>query len=178
MNACFRALFLLVLLVGLPVRAEEETPGWTVLAAAGVQEGLAREGEPLVGLRLGVRPAKLEGWGVSLYGALGRGPSFWEMNALVWLGHRWGARLGSVTLSAGLDAGVGVAALSSRSGSNDWRYGGIMAGGAVWAGLALPLSGPLTLNLEAQVPVLGALGGREGDLVVVPGAWLGLAWTP
>jgi hypothetical protein len=166
MTACFRAFFVLVLLVGLPVLAEEGTPGWTVLAAAGVQEGMLEEGEPLAGIRLGLRRAELDGWG----GALHVAPGLEELSAFVWAGHRWGTRLGGVTLSAGLDVGGGVVMVDAHG----WRYGGMAAGGAVWAGLALPLSGSVTLNVEAQAPLIGALSG--GDPRVVPGAWVGLAW--
>jgi hypothetical protein len=154
---------------------EEAAPAWTVLAAAGVQGGVGEGLGPAAGARLGLRRAELTGYGAALHVASGRGVFFRETSAFLWGGYRWGAALGPLTVTAGVDVGGGGVVQDVDARAVGWSGA---AGGAVWAGLALPLAGPLALHAEAHVPVVVLRRDGEPTPVLLPGAWLGLAWTP
>ncbi|XXF76176.1 caspase family protein [Myxococcaceae bacterium GXIMD 01537] len=148
--------------------------GATVFLGGGAQAGATSDADVLPGARVALRSAGPNGLTGAMDFATG-GSTTRVTSALAWVGWHWGRPLGSIYARAGLEVGAGAIIQRAADGAGGWSGTG---GGAVWAGLEVPLEGSLALGLEAQLPLL--LLRREGATTAsaLPGAWLGLLVRP
>jgi hypothetical protein len=149
-----------------------EPPEWNVLVAGGAQGSVAEGLGALPALRVALRGMKPAGLSVAVTLGTGSKQGVSETTALGWFGYRRAWALGAVTASAGLELGAG--ALSQRLDSAHGGWSG--AGGvAVWTGLQVPVTGPLSVAAEAQLPLVVYRRVSGPELVLLPGAWVGLS---
>ena len=76
--------------------------------------------------------------------------------------------------TAAVSLELGAGAIFQRLDANRGGWSGA-AGVAGWAGLQVPLSGPLSLAAEAQLPLVGYRRSSGLAVALVPGAWLGVS---
>lgn len=147
-------------------------PAWDVRVLAGAQGSVAEELGALPALRVALRGTKASGLGVAVTVGTGSDAGVSETSAFGWLGYRRAWALGVVTASAGLELGAG--AIFQRLDANRGGWSGA-AGVAGWVGLQVPLTGPLALAAEAQLPLVGYRRASGVTVGLVPGAWLGVS---
>lgn len=155
-----------------PGTGSEAPPAWDVRVLAGAQGSVAQELGALPGLRVALRGTEASGLGAAVTVATGSDAGVSETGAFGWLGYRRAWTLDAVRASAGLELGAGAIFQRLDASHGGWSGAG---GVAAWAGLEVPLTGPLSLAAEAQVPLVGYRRANGLALAVVPGAWLGLS---
>ncbi|MCY1022756.1 caspase family protein [Pyxidicoccus sp. MSG2] len=151
--------------------ASVSPPTWNVLVGLGAQGSVAEELGALPALRVALRGTQPAGLSVAATVGTGSREGVSETSALGWFGYRRAWALGAATASAGLELGAGVLFQRLDASRGGWSGAG---GAALWAGLQVPVTGPLSLMAEAQVPWVfyRRVGGQ--DVAVLPGAWVGL----
>ncbi|MBJ6764883.1 caspase family protein [Myxococcaceae bacterium JPH2] len=148
---------------------------WTAVVAAGAQARVGSGMGGVLGFRGAVRGGDASGISGAVTLSTGGLDTLRETSVFGWFGfhHSWHTE--PATLSVGLELGLG-AILQTRQGEADTAWSG--AGGvAPWVGFQVPLTGPVSLALEAQFPLTAYRRGQDQTVTLMPAAWGGLAFA-